>query len=49
MVPGAMPYDDHDDTPLRRRARALEYYALAALVAGSLLYGVVEGVRALAG
>ena len=49
MVPGAMPYDDREDTPLRRRARALEYCASAALGAGSLLCGVVEGVRALAG
>jgi hypothetical protein len=44
-IAGSM-YDPEDPDPLsKRRAIAIEYWLLTALVAGSLLYGLYTGVR----
>lgn len=42
-----MPNRDSNEPNWREKAVALEYWALTAFVAGSLIYGVVAGVAAL--
>lgn len=38
---------DPDDPPWRRRARAMEFWAITAFVAGSFVYGVIAAVVAM--